>query len=252
MFADRVVERLSAVPGVQAATLATAHPMFFRRTRPVAVDGRPAVQPSDLAHRQLLPGDSGAYLGLFRIQLRHGRAFDAHDRAGSARVAIVSEGFVRENFPTENPLGKRIQMLGDPEWLEIVGVVNDVSEEGPAGRASVQVYEPYAQRPSNFVNLIIRLEHPVVGIRTTLRGALDTVDPDLPFADMKEPMDLFWNSSIGNQVFAVFLFSVFSGVSLVLSAMGIYGVVAYSVTQSAPRKLESGWRSGRRRRTSCA
>ena len=230
VFAERAVERISAVPGVEAATLATAHPMFFRRQRAVVVEGRPAVQPSDLpvaSYFLVTP----AYFGIFRIRLRDGRLFDAHDRAGSARVAIVSEGFVRKNFPAENPLGKRIQTLGNPEWMEIVGVVHDVSEEGPAGRASVQVYEPYAQRPSNFVNLIIRLEHPVAGMRPALRGALDTIDRDLPLADMKEPMDLFWNSSIGNQVFAVFLFSVFSGVSLVLSAMGIYGVVTYSVTQ---------------------
>ncbi len=97
--------------------------------------------------------------------------------------------------------------------MEIVGVVsNDVSEEGPAGRASVQVYEPYAQRPSNFVNLIIRLEHPVAGgdARSSLAaGRLDTVVQDLPFAGHEEPMDLFWNSSIGNGVCRVPVFGLF-------------------------------------------
>ena len=229
-FSDRLIARISAVPDVESAALATAHPMFFRRRRIVIPEGQTNVLPTDLepaSYYSVTP----AYFGIFRIKLRYGRLFDERDRPGGAPVAIVSESFVHKYFPTGNPLGRRVQMSGNPTWKEIVGVVNDVREDGPAGPVSLQVYEPFAQQPSQFVNLIFRLERPIAGIRKTLRAALDSVDPNLPLNDMKDGMDLFWLSAIGNQRFALFIFSIFSGVALLLSAIGIYGVVAYSVSQ---------------------
>ncbi|MDB6093467.1 MAG: hypothetical protein JWM32_1029 [Verrucomicrobia bacterium] len=231
-FSDRIIAQFSRIPGIKAVTLASAHPMFFRSRRGIFIEGRPHLQPTDALpanHYVVTP----AYFEIFRIRLQRGRLFDEHDRADSNAVAIVSQGFARKYFPDGNAAGQRIQLLGrgETQWREVVGVVNDVREEGPAVASMEQVYEPFAQRPTNRANLIFRLDHPIAGLRSTLRAALDAVDPDLPFSDMKESMDFFWNSTIGNERFALFLFSVFSGIALLLCSMGIYGVVSYSVTQ---------------------
>ncbi len=229
-FVDQVTGRLSAVPGVESVAFSTSLPFSYMNWRAVTVAGRSSFRPMEMAiasHYVVTPG----YFQTMRIPLVSGRGFGARDTADSASVAVVSEGFARRYFSGVDPLGKLIQIAGSNAWSEIVGVTADVREHGPASPAGLQVYEPYAQGPSRYPLLIIRLGQPLPGTRSALRMAMDTIDASVPLPDMTDTLDLPLQDSISTQRWTLVIFAVFSSVALLLSAIGIYGVMAYSVTQ---------------------
>lgn len=246
LVVHQVLDRLSVVPGVQAIAFSTAGPGWGRDEAPVEIAGRDA---SDAARADgvgfyLVTPD---YFRLMGIPLRRGRWFDAHDNESSAKVAVVSEDFVAKNFPkgdalgqqvrvdtgSPDPLGKKMQAIARPEdyWAEIIGIVGHVHEAGPANPTPFQMYEPYDQRPVPYANLFIRSQGVVPGLDRALRKAMNQIDPELPLPDAGPYLMEFYDNLIGPQRFSLFLFSVFSLSALVLSAMGTYGVVSYSVAQ---------------------
>ena len=230
-FADRVTTRVAEVPGVQAAALTTGAPDLNWRRTGIEIEGRPDpkwMEEPPTSYYITTP----RYFDILRIKLHSGRLYDEHDRPDTRRVAVVSEGFVRKYFPNENPLGKHIRPYDNPPWREIVGIVGDVREDGPVRPSSqLQLYEPYVQKPVSFVTLLFRADHKLAGLRGSVRRALDEVDRNLPLSTLTDPLDMFLRDSVANQRFTLFILGVFSVVALLLSALGIYGVVAYSVTQ---------------------
>lgn len=230
-FARAATARLREVPGVRQTALSSSLPNFGWLKRIVLGEGRPDLLPAHLPPSSFYITTPG-YFEILHLRLLGGRLYDEHDRLGTTPVAVVSEGFARKYFPGQNPLGKHLQPLGTTAWHEIIGVVNDVREDGPfRPSSSLQVYEPYAQNPTRSVRFVVRIDRPAPGLRAGLRAALDSIDPDLPLFDLKEGLDVFIQDSIAPQRFALFLVTVFSAVALLLSALGIYGVVAYSVTK---------------------
>jgi putative ABC transport system permease protein len=231
LFADQVTARLSAVPGVQSVALSTDTPVFGGKSRAFALEGRPDLKPTDLRPVSYF-SSTPTYFPMLRIPLQRGRIFNVRDQADSTPVAMISENLARTYFPGIDPIGRRIAILDDPiTWREIVGVVGNVREGGAGAPPTMQVYAPFAQQPSSMPLLLVRLDHRMANIRRPLRAALDQIDPGLPLTEMDHGLDFMLDDRIANQRFALFIFAVFSAVALALSALGIYGVVAYSVAQ---------------------
>jgi putative ABC transport system permease protein len=166
-----------------------------------------------------------------RIPVRRGRVFTADDRRGSPRVIVVNLLLADRYFPNENPIGRRMKVnQGPSDWREIVGVVGDVKQYGLGDRSSAQVYEPYLQHPyfSGF-SLVIRTagDDPttvIPGIRNIVRS----LDSEVPLSRVRRLDDIV-SRSISPQRFSAVLIVLFGAAALLLAAIGVYGVMAYTV-----------------------
>ena len=165
------------------------------------------------------------------IRLIRGRVFTAQDDAKAPRVAIINETMARQHFPNEDPIGKRINITNGPDtWREIVGIVGDIKQYGVDKATSAQSYEPFAQVPFSSLNVVMRTNGSPAALLGALRPAVYAVDKDQPIGAIR-PLEEIVADSIARQRFAMTLLTVFSLVALVIAAVGIYGVMAYSVVQ---------------------
>ena len=228
-FAGALLDRLQALPGVQAAGLTHSMPLVGDYNLSFVIQGRP-VAPSDqpsASYYAVTPG----YFPAMGIRLVRGRLFTARDDAKAPRVAIVNETFVRQHFPHEEVLGHRIYITNGPEsWREIVGVVADVTQSGVDKVTPAQTYEPFAQQPYETLNVVIRTTGPAAPLLGALRPAVYAVDKDQPVRSI-QPLEDIMAASLSRQRFAMLLLGIFSLVALLIAAVGIYGVMAYNVTQ---------------------
>jgi predicted permease len=231
---DAVLERARALPGVRAAAFSQSLPMGDAGYLSFAIDGR-AQPPSDAVAEDLQPFSvSPDYFSALRIPLRSGRAFLPSDRPEAQRVAVINEEMARRFFDGRDPIGRRVT-LGDPAdtssvWWTIVGVVGSVAQEGVTAKPYPQFYRPIAQLPTRngFVSLQTSGEPTLVA--NAAREAVRAVDRDL-LVDAIEPLEARVAKSIARPRVSVILLTAFSGVALLLAAVGIYGVMAYTVTQ---------------------
>jgi predicted permease len=232
-FASHAITQLSVIPGVQKVGASVVLPFsgddFNLRFN---IDGRPRVDPS-VRQGTLYYAISPDYFLAMGVPLLRGRFFDSRDIAGRPRVAIINESMAKKFFPNEDPVGKRINLSNGPEsFREIVGIVGNVKHYrlNDEGELTLQTYEPFAQQPYGFMTFVVRTQGPQAGLVTGVRAAITTVDKDLPIVSVR-PLTELVVVSLSRQRFLMFLFAVFSGAALLLSAMGIYGVISYSVTQ---------------------
>ncbi|MBK9547511.1 MAG: ABC transporter permease [Gemmatimonadetes bacterium] len=176
------------------------------------------------------------YLATIGAPLKEGRFFTAQDRVGSQEVVIVDEELAATFWPGASALGKRISygsVSADdptPQWLTIVGVVGHTMHEGLDGQKRVQVYRPLAQDGGGAMSFVVRtVAEPltaVAGVRETLRG----IDPDVAIANVNT-MEALVSNTLGPRRFSMVLLSVFSLLAAGLAALGLYGVMAYTVAQ---------------------
>jgi putative ABC transport system permease protein len=229
-FANSLLERVKNLPGVQAAGLTHSMPLVSDYVLGFNIEGRPALAPSDLPNTNYY-AVTPEYFRAMGIRLVRGRVFTAQDDAKAPRVAIINETMARQHFPNEDPIGKRINITNGPDtWREIIGIVGDIKQYGVDKATSNQSYEPFAQVPFSSLNVVIRTSGPPAALLGAIRPTVYAVDKDQPIGTIR-PLEEIMADSIARQRFAMTLLTVFSLVALVIAAVGIYGVMAYSVVQ---------------------
>jgi putative ABC transport system permease protein len=240
-FVGRVLDRLGNIPGVSKAGSVFYLPMGSGSTDgDVSVEGEPPAAPGRerfAGYRVIM----GQYLETMEIPLRRGRTPGPDDVAGARPVASVNEAFVRDFFPGRDPIGQRITFgsaTDKPEWREIVGVVADVHHQGLAQPAEPEVYVPARQIDDDLwsvfvpspISFVVRTSLPSATIDAAIKAAVRDVDPDQPVSRLRPVGELISDSMARNR-FSMLLLTVFGGLALCLSVVGVYGLMAYSVSQ---------------------
>jgi putative ABC transport system permease protein len=229
-FANSLLARLRVLPGVKVAGLTHSLPLISDWVLGFKIEGRPEIPPSDLPSTNYY-SVTPDYFRAMGIRLIRGRLFDAHDDSRGPRVAVINETLARQFFPNEDPLGKRILVTNGPDvWRQIVGIVADIKQYGVDKETTSQTYEPYAQYPFRSLNIVLRTEGSSTLLAGMLRPAVYAIDKDQPVGAI-QPLEEILGATLAKQRFGMVLLIVFSGVALVIAAVGIYGVMAYSVVQ---------------------
>ncbi len=231
-FLKEAIQRLEAVPGViSAGATTTLVPVEEEPVVTFSVAGQPALLRAERERTGYFTIDTD-YLRTLRIPLIRGRSFLSTDNVQAPPVALVDQAFVRRYFPNEEPLGKHLRVdtsaSDRPDWSEIVGIVGDV-KKGKEDRKG-NVYEPYSQRPSSVMTLVVRTSSDPAAFAPMLRRAVWGVDKDQPLSHVQTMNQIVADYWAGG-VTVCTMMGTFAGLALGMAVVGVFGVVAYTVAQ---------------------
>ena len=231
-FFREATERIRALPGVRSAGIVNYLPLYggLGANTIFFIEGRPAPPPGEEPTTDVRVADSG-YFSAMGIPLLRGRNFTDQETREARRVVLISESMARQHFPGENPLGKRIRvhMFEDPQPMEIAGVVGDVRYDNLLQEGVPAVYFPHPELTYPFMTLVLRTTGDPAEMTPAVRRVVREIDPDQPISDVRT-MEQVMADTVGRARFNTLLLGLLAGLATLLAAVGIFGVMSYSVT----------------------
>jgi putative ABC transport system permease protein len=231
-FFRRAATEMRALPGVRSASAVSALPFAdLGAATNFSIEGRPEPRPGERYGTDVRVVDE-EYFRAMNIPVIAGRTFTEHEATENRRVAVVNEAMARVYFPGENPVGKRILVnMTDPIVpTEIIGVVGDARYEKLEGELRPMVYWTPPQLTYNSMTFVIRTSGEPEAMAAAARRVIQAIDKDQPVADVRT-MESWLSESVSRARFGTLLLSGFAGLALLLAAVGVYGVMSYSVAQ---------------------